>query len=126
VGTLVIFAVNVPAVADFYKAVIGLSPCAKAGDNAKDLRLCNANEEILIHSIPKRISKNIVIESPPKPREDCAMKPVFDVASLSDSLKQVSLKGGVVTEQTFTLDGLTRRDVLDPEGNVFQLRSPLS
>jgi predicted enzyme related to lactoylglutathione lyase len=53
------------------------------------------------------------------------MKPIFDVQSLTESLEQVPLKGGVVTDMTFTLDGLTRRDVLDPEGNVIQLRSSL-
>jgi predicted enzyme related to lactoylglutathione lyase len=51
------------------------------------------------------------------------MKPVFDVKSLSKAEEQVTLRGGVVTKVTFTIDGLTRRDVLDPEGNVIQLRS---
>ncbi|MEI6735394.1 MAG: hypothetical protein WCL31_00500 [Actinomycetes bacterium] len=51
------------------------------------------------------------------------MKPVFDVKSLPLALEQVSLRGGIVTKRTFTLDGLTRRDIVDPEGNVVQLRS---
>ena len=123
VGTLVIFAVNVKQVAEFYKAVVGLYPCPNPGDSKKDLRLCKDHEEILIHSIPSRIAKTIDLENPPRPREDCAMKPVFDVESLDHSLAQVSDRGGVVTDRTFTLDGLTRRDILDPEGNVVQLRS---
>ena len=51
------------------------------------------------------------------------MKPVFDVESLSTALERVTLLGGIVTERTFTLDGLTRQDIVDPEGNVVQLRS---
>jgi predicted enzyme related to lactoylglutathione lyase len=51
------------------------------------------------------------------------MKPVFDVKSLSKAEEQVALRGGVVTKVTFTLNGVTRRDVVDPEGNVIQLRS---
>jgi hypothetical protein len=31
--------------------------------------------------------------------------------------------GGIVTGRSFTLDGLTRQDIADPEGNVVQLRS---
>ena len=122
-GNLVIFAVDVKKVADFYQAVIGFSPRPNPGDNQTDSRLVKEGEEILIHSIPQRIAKSISIKTPPTPREDSSMKPVFDVESLTESLAQVPLKGGVVTNMTFTLDGLTRHDVLDPEGNVIQLRS---
>jgi predicted enzyme related to lactoylglutathione lyase len=122
-GTLVIFAVNVKTLASFYEAVLGLSPTPKPSDNKKDIRLGGKGLELLIHSIPPRITKAIVIESPPVPRDIAAMKPVFDVKSLSKAEEQVTLRGGVVTKVTFTIDGLTRRDVLDPEGNVIQLRS---
>jgi len=126
VSALVIFALNVRAVADFYEAVLGLSPTPSPGDSKKDIRLGNSGQELLIHSIPPRISKTIVLESPPKPREECAIKPVFDVKSLTVALDQVSLRGGVVTKRTFTVDGLTRRDIIDPEGNVVQLRSAIA
>jgi predicted enzyme related to lactoylglutathione lyase len=122
-GTLVIFAVNVKALASFYEAVLGISPTPKPGDTKKDIRLGGKGIELLIHSIPPRIAKTIVIKSPPAPRDIAAMKPVFDVKSLSKAEEQVTLRGGVVTKVTFTIDGLTRRDVLDPEGNVIQLRS---
>ena len=122
-GNLVIFAVNVKALASFYEAVLGVSPAPKPGDTKKDIRLGGKGIEILIHSIPPRISKTIVIKAPPVARDIAAMKPVFDVKSLSKAEEQVNLRGGVVTKVTFTVDGLTRRDVLDPEGNVIQLRS---
>jgi predicted enzyme related to lactoylglutathione lyase len=122
-NALVIFAVNVKAVARFYEAVLKYSPNPKPGDSKSDIRLGSEGEELLIHSIPARIAKTIVIDSPPEPREESAMKPVFDVDSISAALEQVSLLGGMVTERTFTLDGLTRHDIVDPEGNVVQLRS---
>jgi|688.fasta_scaffold377684_2 predicted enzyme related to lactoylglutathione lyase len=122
-GTLVIFAVNVKVLASFYEAVLGLTPTPKPGDTKKDIRLGGKGIELLIHSIPPGIAKTIVIESPPVPRDIAAMKPVFDVKSLSKAEEQVTLRGGVVTKVTFTVDGLTRRDVLDPEGNLIQLRS---
>ena len=122
-GNLVIFAANVKAVASFYEAVLGISPTPKPSDNKKDIRLCGKGIELLIHSIPPRIAETIVIQSPPAPRDIAAMKPVFDVKSLSKAEEQVTLRGGVVTKVTFTLDGVIRRDVLDPEGNVIQLRS---
>jgi predicted enzyme related to lactoylglutathione lyase len=122
-SALVIFAVNVKAVANFYEAVVGLSPAPDPGDSKKDLRLRNETDEILIHSIPSRIAKTIALVSPPELRDECAMKPVFDVASLSNSLAQVPLHGGVLTDRAFTVDGATRHDVADPEGNIVQIRS---
>jgi len=119
----VIFAVNVKSMADFYQAVTGFSADPRPGDSTKDIRLGKGDEELLIHSIPPRIAKTIVIETPPLAREESAMKPIFDVDSLSSALEQVTLRGGLVTERTFTLDGLTRHDIVDPEGNVVQLRA---
>ncbi len=122
-SALVIFAVNVKAVATFYEAVFGLSPAPDPGDSKKDLRLRNETDEILIHSVPSRIAITISLMSPPQLRDECAMKPVFDVASLTNSLAQVPLNGGVITDRTFTLNGVTRHDVADPEGNIVQIRS---
>ena len=122
-GALVIFAVNVKTLASFYEAVLVLSPAPQSGDTKKDIRLGGKGVELLIHSIPPRISKTIVLKSPPAPRDIAAIKPVFDVKSLSKAEEQVDLLGGVVTKVTFTLNGMTRRDVVDPEGNVIQLRS---
>lgn len=124
-NALVIFAVNVKALAGFYQAVLGLSPSPMPGDSKKDIRLGGDDSELLIHSIPEQIAKSIVIESPPVAIEDAAMKPVFDVKSIDEALKQVSQLGGIVTKRTFTLNGLTRHDIVDPEGNVVQLRSAL-
>ena len=53
------------------------------------------------------------------------MKPVFEVESLPSALAQVPLLGGVVTDRTYTSDGVTRQDIIDPEGNVVQIRSHL-
>ena len=118
-----IFAVNVKAMTDFYQAVAGFSADPRPGDSKKDIRLGKGGKELLIHSIPPRIAKTIVIETPPLAREDSAMKPIFDVESLSSALEQVTQRGGLVTDRTFTLDGLTLHDIVDPEGNVVQLRA---
>jgi len=126
VGTLVIYSINVRRLADFYEAVVGVKRSPSPGDNGKDIRLRSDNEEILIHSIPAKIAKTISLQSPPEAREDTPIKPVFDVDSLATALEKVSLKGGVVTGRTFALNGLTRHDVLDSDGNIIQLRGPSS
>jgi predicted enzyme related to lactoylglutathione lyase len=120
-GSLVIFSVDVHRSAEFYGAVLGLTP---TDDGSRDIRLRSDREEVLVHSVPASLAKTISIQSPPKPRDGSPIKPVFDVDSLEAALDAVELKGGVSTGRTFTMDGLTRHDVLDPDGNVIQLRSP--
>lgn len=122
-GALVVFSIDVARCAAFYEKVIGLQVQAEV---AGDIRLVGNGEEVLVHSVPKGIAKKIEINVPPSPRENSALKPVFEVASLDAALALVRESGGVVTDRTFSLDGLTRHDVLDPDGNIIQLRSRVS
>jgi predicted enzyme related to lactoylglutathione lyase len=120
VSALVVFSIDVPRLAAFYERVLGAKP---VDESSGDIRLANDRDEVLIHSIPKRVAEHIEVSSPPAPREAAPFKPVFDVVSLAGALVSVEATGGVVTSRTFTLGGLTRHDVLDPDGNVIQLRS---
>ncbi len=122
-GSLVIFSVDVRRLADFYEAILGVTPANYGSD---DIRLRNDREEVLVHSVPAGVARTISIQSPPQARDSSPIKPVFDVDSLRGALEAVELNGGVVTGRTFSMDGLTRHDVLDPDGNVIQLRSPSS
>jgi hypothetical protein len=122
-GSLVIFSIDVPRLAAFYETVLRARPTV---ESSGDIRLLTDREEILVHSVPPMIAKTIDIGTPPEPRDGSAMKAVFDVASLESALNDVQEKGGVVTSRTFSLDGLTSHDVLDPEGNVIQLRCQTS
>lgn len=118
-----VFSVNVPRLAIFYETVLG----AKAFmESSGDIRLCNEQDEVLIHSVPEEVANALTISSPPAPRENAALKPVFDVASLEQALRGVRATGGVVTDRGFSLHGSTRHDVLDPDGNVLQLRCRVS
>jgi hypothetical protein len=118
-SSLVVFSINVRRLAMFYETVLGAEPL---DERSGDIRLIHERDEILIHSIPEKIARDIEITSPPAPRDHSALKPVFDVVSLESALGSVEATGGVVTSRGFSLDGLTRRDVLDPDGNIIQLR----
>jgi predicted enzyme related to lactoylglutathione lyase len=123
VGALVIFTPDVARLVRFYQQVLGLRPSAEASG---DVRLVSADVEVLVHTVSRQRARATHESSPPEPRDDVALKPVFDVASLHDALTATSAAGGVVTNRAFTLDGLARHDVLDPDGNVLQLRAPAS
>ena len=62
------------------------------------------------------------MRTPPEPREASAIKPVFDVESLEPALEAVVVKGGVDTGRAFSNDDSILHDVVDPDGNVIQLR----
>jgi predicted enzyme related to lactoylglutathione lyase len=113
--------VDVHRVALFYERIL---EAKAAAEPSGDTRLVTAVDEVLIHSMPKKVAKGIPVSAPPISRDDSALKPVFEVGSLSSALQRVAENGGVVTGRTFRFDGLTRHDILDPDGNVIQLRSP--
>jgi predicted enzyme related to lactoylglutathione lyase len=118
-SSLVVFSVDVHRLAAFYEAVLGIEP---NHESSGDIRLLGDREEVLVHSVPAKYAKTIEVRTPPEPREGSAIKPVFEVESLEAALEQVHPKGGVVTGRTFSIDGLRRHDVVDPDGNVIQLR----
>jgi hypothetical protein len=121
-SALVVFSINVRRLAKFYEVVLSLEPLE---ETSGDIRLVNGRDEVLIHSIPTKIVRDVAVSSPPAPRDNSALKPVFDVTSLESALAGVEAMGGVDTGRGFSLGGLTRRDVVDPDGNVIQLRSRL-
>jgi predicted enzyme related to lactoylglutathione lyase len=120
-SALVIFSVDVRRLTVFYERVL---EAAAVTESSGDVRLITARDEILVHSIPNKVATTISIRTPPAPRDAAALKPVFEVRSLSSALQRVEENGGLVTNRTFTFEGLTRHDILDPDGNVIQLRSP--
>jgi predicted enzyme related to lactoylglutathione lyase len=118
-SSLVFFSADVSRLAAFYEAVLSAKP---NHEPSGDIRLIGDQEEVLVHAVPARIAKTIEMRTPPEPRAGSAIKPVFDVESLEAALERVNEKGGVVTGRTFSIDGLTRHDVIDPDVNVIQLR----
>lgn len=119
-SSLVVFARDVIGMAAFYEGVLALEPLK---DDWGGVRLRGSNEEVLIHPVSSDIAATIDWANSREPRTQSSLKPAFDVASLGEALNAVRSKGGFVTEVTFSIDGLTRHDVVDPEGNVIQLRS---
>jgi predicted enzyme related to lactoylglutathione lyase len=118
-AALVIFSVDVRRLATFYEAVLGVTP---VGESSRDIRLRSDSDEVLIHSVSASVAKKIHVATPPEPREGAAIKPVFEVESMREALASVRGHGGVITDFNFVLDGLQRHDVIDPDGNVIQLR----
>lgn len=76
----------------------------------------------LLHAIPSEIAEDIEITSPPFPREDGTVKLIFEVKDVEGELKRIESFGGQSVRRPWQRLG-EACDIVDPEGNIFQLCS---
>jgi predicted enzyme related to lactoylglutathione lyase len=118
---LCIFAKNVKQVSLFYQQALGLK--VQASDKTHDL-LVGQDHEVVVHAISKAYAQSIEIESPPKCRDDAAMKPTFVVDDLEVVRAAAKANGGYLKpmKQAWRFRGFVVLDGWDPEGNVVQFK----
>jgi predicted enzyme related to lactoylglutathione lyase len=75
-----------------------------------------------LHAIPVDISKSIVIESPPTPREQHSVKLIFEVKDVESERARLESLGVQLLRRPWQKPG-EACDAVDPEGNVFQICS---
>lgn len=116
---LFIYAKDLPRMAGFYEAVLGMVPFR----TSPELVVLRApGIELLLHAIPPHIAAYIDIAVPPAPREDVALKFFFTVPSLAVAAEAAARHGGEVLAAQWQGPGFSVRNAVDPEGNLFQLR----
>jgi catechol 2,3-dioxygenase-like lactoylglutathione lyase family enzyme len=119
-GRVILFAVDLHRMRDFYRDGIGLTPLE---DTEGWVRFDAGGVELAVHAIPPDIARDIEISDPPRPRSDAAVKLVFDVDDL-DAIR-VRLRGHRAQLFEPVTSGDRRRcDAIDVEGNVFQISGP--
>ena len=118
---LCVFAKNVEKVSLFYQQALGLK--VEVSDKTHDL-LVGQNCEVVVHAISKAYAQSIEIESPPKRRDDVALKPTFVVDDLEVVRAAAKANGGYLkpTKQAWLIRGFIVLDGCDPEGNVIQFK----
>jgi catechol 2,3-dioxygenase-like lactoylglutathione lyase family enzyme len=114
---VIIFAKEMSRMTAFYRDGLGLRYLAD--ESAADWAKFDAGgAQLALHEIPAPIAKNIEIADPPVPREDSAIKLVFETNDLQASRAHLTVHGAIMSEPR---EG--RCDGLDPEGNVFTIRT---
>lgn len=118
---LVVFAKSKKVVSTFYQQTLGLT--VQESEPTHDL-LLNASYELVVHAISKAYADSIDIESPPVPRDECAMKPTFVVDDLERVRSAVKQTGGHLKplKQAWRFRGMIVLDGWDPEGNIVQFK----
>ena len=118
---LCVFAKQVDKVSLFYQQALGLK--VEVSDKTHDL-LVGQNYEVVVHAISKAYAQSIEIESPPKRRDDVALKPTFVVDDLEVVRAAAKANGGFLKpiKQAWRIRGFIVLDGSDPEGNVIQFK----
>lgn len=116
-----IYAKNLPRLAAFYAAVLGMRQVHADDDIAV---LASPDLQLLVHRIPAHIAADIRIETPPVRREDCAIKFFATVPGLADAGVTAASLGGQLFDERWEGPGFVVCNAMDPEGNVFQIREP--
>jgi len=118
---LCVFAKNVEQVSLFYQQALGLK--VQTSDPTHEL-LVGHNCEVVVHAISKGYAESIEIESPPKQRDDAALKPTFIVDDLEVVRAAAKANGGHLkpSKQAWRFRGYVVLDGWDPEGNVIQFK----
>lgn len=120
-----VYAKDLGCLAAFYRSLLDLSD-AEAGTGF--VLMAGTGVELAVVQIPPEIADAIVIAAPPQPREDTPIKLSFRVASIDSLRTRIAALGGQVQapDRIWDWRGHRHLDGWDPEGNVFQLREPLS
>lgn len=118
-----IFAKDVAVVAEFYESVLEMQRCHS---DPQHVVLETHDTQLVIHAIPPDIARSIVIETPPAPRIETAIKPFFSVSELDSARERAQSLGGNVWDDAWDGPGFVACNANDPEGNVFQIREFLS
>jgi predicted enzyme related to lactoylglutathione lyase len=99
----------------FYRDGVGLAVLPGQGEGWVSL---DAGAMTLsLHAIPAEIASGIAIASPPVAREETPLKLVFEVPDLEAARAHLAAHGATVLAPK----PWGACDVLDPEGNVFQI-----
>ena len=108
-----IYVKDLKRMAEFYTSVLGMKPISETQSNA----WVEFDSGLALHVIPDEIAAQIVITSPPEVREETPIKLFFGVTNLEIERQRLEQLGALVIVRPW--GGV---DVVDPEGNVFQLQ----
>ena len=119
IAGLFIYAKSLEPIVHFYESLLGMTRL-HASDQMVVLQ--SQNVQLVIHEIPEPIASEIVIDSPPKPRGESALKFFFTVPSIDQARSLATSLGGSVMEHIYQGPGFTACNAVDPEGNIFHVR----
>lgn len=115
-----IYAANLARLADFYEAVLG---AARLHSTPELVVLGSPDLQVVVHAMPPHPPSDRTDAARP---EHAAYKFFYTVPGIEQARTVVTTLGGEILPGRWQGPGFTVCNVVDPEGNIFQLREPSS
>lgn len=117
----VVYAKDLRVLGEFYQTVLGL---VVLEEGRGFVLLSGHGYELSVVQIPEAYAAEVVIATPPVPREDTPIKLSFLVPGIAGARQGIASLGGTLQPDSVAWEwrGCRHLDGTDPEGNVFQLR----
>jgi catechol-2,3-dioxygenase len=112
----ILFVKNIDCMTAFYRDALGLRVVPETATTGW-VELEAGGASLALHAIPEEIARTITITDPPKRRGEAPVKLVFRTPDLEAARTVLIARGGMVSERW----SWNAYDVVDPEGNVFQI-----
>lgn len=119
---MVVFAKDLDALASFYAGAFGLARRNTADDGYVEM-VEDDRTVVALHALPPDIAAQIDVTTPPRWREDSALKMCFAAADL-DARRDAVLEHGGQAKDPWDWEGTRFCECTDPEGNVLQIFTP--
>jgi predicted enzyme related to lactoylglutathione lyase len=119
-----VFTHDLERMAAFYAAALGLRR-ENTADAGFVLMRARAGADVALHQLPPHIAAGITIDTPPRWRDDTALKICFETDDLDAQRRAIVAHGGQAKDP-WSWGGTDFCECTDPEGNVIQIfvRSP--
>ena len=111
----IVFVKDFGRMADFYTHVLGLRPINEERTEAW-VEFEAGGIRFALHAIPPNIADAIEIAQPPRAREENPIKLTFEVDDFAAARARSESLGAKILDRSWGTC-----DVIDPEGNIFQI-----
>jgi predicted enzyme related to lactoylglutathione lyase len=116
-GSAMVYVKDLPRMRAFYSDMLGVKP---SNDTWTDTwaEFDAGGVSFALHAIPAEIASQIEITTPPRPRGQSPVKLIFDVDDVEAERARLESLGATMVQRPWgAWEGI------DPEGNIFALRS---
>jgi predicted enzyme related to lactoylglutathione lyase len=114
-----LFVKDFPVMRAFYERMLQTRPINTESTDSWAL-FAFGGAQFALHAIPAEAAGGIQISSPPKPREQSAVKLIFQVRDVAAERARLESMGVPLLQREWQ-NPEQSTDGVDPEGNVFQI-----
>jgi len=115
---LVLYATNPDELAAFYGALFEME---RADIDGSSFTLERPGIEIHVVKVPDAFARSLALTTPPDPREITPLKFSFQVDDIGQLANSAQNLGGIVRGEAWNWKSRRHQDIVDPEGNIFQV-----